>query len=449
MAPPVTPPTPHGRPHGDERGSGPLLDDAIGLLTRGYDLGEHVWQRVREGARSAPMRLLGRDALLVRGAEGVALFYDERLIRRHGAMPAFMQETLFGHASVHSLDGEEHRHRKATFVAVLYEDAEVRRILPLLEREWQAELAAWIGGERRSAYDAAVGALGRAIMRWAGIPGTPAAQTRWAQRQAQIVDGFGAPYSPGYVMARINRWWSDRHAAQLIEAVRAGRLAAPDGSALRAWAEHRDRDGALLPAKLAGVELQNSFRPMIAVARFVAFAAKELHDRPEWRSRIAAETEERGTLVGGTLATAFAQEIRRTAPFVPFLPGWALTDVELDGHRVEAGGRVLLDILGTDLDAHSWEHAGSFDPERFVGVDDYEAIAAFVPHGGAAVATGHRCPGEKLAIAGLAAAVATLSDPRITILGDGLGVDRRRLPTKPASGGRVRATDATPRCPFH
>jgi fatty-acid peroxygenase len=134
---------------------------------------------------------------------------------------------------------------------------------------------------------------------------------------------------------------------------------------------------------------------------------------------------------------------------VPFLPGWALTDVELDGHGVAAGGRVLLDILGTDLDERSWEHAGRFDPDRFVGVDDYEAIAAFVPHGGADVATGHRCPGEKLAIAGLAAAVATLSDPRITILGEGLGVDRRRLPTKPASGGRVRATDAAPRCPFH
>ena len=106
--------------------------------------------------------------------------------------------------------------------------------------------------------------------------------------------------------------------------------------------------------------------------------------------------------------------------------------------------------LGTDTDDRSWEDAGSFDPERFVGVDDYEAIAAFVPHGGADVATSHRCPGEKLAIAGLAASISAMSDPRVTILPAGLEVDERRMPTKPRSGGRVRAAGSgDARCPFH
>jgi len=364
-------------------------------------------------------------------------------------MPAFIQESLFGHGSVHSLDGTEHRHRKATFVDVLYDDAEVQRLLPELDRQWQGERDAWIAGGERSAYDAAVGALGRAIMRWAGIPGTAAAQTRWAKRQAQIVDGFGVPYSPEFALALLNRRWSDRHAAELIDAVRAGTLHPAENTALHAWAHHRDEDGELLPAKTAGIELQNSFRPMIAVSRFVAFAAKELHDRPEWRERIAAETAERGTLVGGELATAFAQEIRRTAPFVPMLPAWAETDIELDGQRVPAGGRVVLDILGTDTDTREWERPSDFAPERFVGVDDYEALKAFVPHGGADVRTGHRCPGEKLAIAGLAASIAVLSDPRLRISGRGLEVNRRRMPTKPRSGGRVRRADAPSSCPFH
>lgn len=396
------------------------------------------------------MRLLGDEAILVRGAEGVELFYDEALIARHGAMPAIVQETLFGHGSVHSLDGDEHRHRKATFVDVAYEDAQVDRLTPLLEREWRAELDAWVdGSSSRSAYDAAVGALGRSIMRWAGLPGTPAAKTRWAARLAQIVDGFGAPYSPGFVLAWLNRGWSDRHAQRLVEAVRSSALSAEAGTALYEWARHRDRDGALLPARLAGIELQNSIRPMIAVARFVAFAAKELHDRLEWRTRIAAEAAESGTLVGGTLATAFAQEIRRTAPFVPMLPGWALADVELDGERVAAGGRVVLDILGTNTDARSWASPEEFNPDRFVGVDDYEALKVFIPHGGADVASGHRCPGEKLAIAGLAAGISAMSDPRVTISSKALGVNRRRLPTKPTSGGRVRAAQAPSRCPFH
>jgi len=427
-----------------------LHDDSLSLLTRGYGFGAHLWHRGRTGARAVPLRLLGKQALLVRGDEAVSLFYDEDRIARYGAMPGIVQETLFGHGSVHSLDGDEHRHRKATFVDVAYEDTQVERLSPLLEEEWARELDAWLGGGDRSAYDAAVGAFGRAIMRWAGLPGTPAAKTRWAARLAQIVDGFGAPYSPAYLLAFCNRLWSDRHTERLIIAVRAGSLQPAAGTALHDWAWHREADGELLPPSRAGIELQNSIRPMIAVARFVAFAAKELHDHPESRQRIAAETADRGSLVGGLFATAFAQEVRRTAPFVPMLPGWALTDIEIDGERVEAGGRVLLDILGTNTDRISWgDGAEVFAPGRFVGVEDYEAISTFVPHGGADVATGHRCPGEKLAIAGLAAAIAVLSDPRLDILDTGLEVNRRRLPTKPASGGRVRSTGTASRCPFH
>lgn len=428
-----------------------VRDDAPTLLTHGYGFGARLWRRVAPGARSAPMRLLGRDAVFVRGVEGVELFYDADRIARHGAMPAIVQESLFGHGSVHSLDGDEHRHRKATFVDIAYEDEQVARLTPFLEREWERERADWHAGGRRTAYDAAVGALGRAVMAWAGLPGTADARTRWSARLAQIVDGFGSPYSPEYLGALANRWWSDRHAAALIEAVRHGALDAAPGTALAEWAHHRDPRGALLDARVAGVELQNSIRPMIAVARFVAFAAKELHDRPEWRERIAAEAAERGAVVGGPLAVMFAQEIRRTAPFVPMLPGWATADIEIDGQRVDAGGRVVLDILGTNTDERFWARPDRFDPERFRDVGDgYEALEAFIPHGGADVATGHRCPGEKLAIAGLSAAIAVLSDPDLRILGEGLDVDRRRLPTKPRSGGRVRSAAApSGRCPFH
>ncbi|WP_348639590.1 cytochrome P450 [Microbacterium aurantiacum] len=423
-------------------------DDAPSVLTRGYGFGKRIWQRVERGARSAPMRLLGHDAAFVRGVEGVSLFYDETRIARHGAMPALVQETLFGHGSVHSLDGDAHHHRKAAFVDSAYEDAQVERLTPWLEREWESERNAWLDGGTRSAYEAATGALGRAVMAWAGLPGTPAAKTRWSERLAQIVDGFGAPYSPAYALAVLNRVWSDCHSAGLIEAARAGALRTEPGTALEVWAHHRDQAGELLPARLAGVELQNSIRPMVAVARFVAFAAKELHDRPEWRERIAAETAANGRLVGGELATMFAQEIRRTAPFVPMLPGRTIADVEIDGQHVAAGGRVVLDILGTNTDEHFWANPKRFAPERFSDVEDFEALPAFIPHGGGDVATGHRCPGEKLAVAGLSAGVAVLSDPRLRILGSGLGVNRRRLPTMPRSGGRVRSADAPSRCPF-
>ena len=126
-----------------------LRDDSLSLLVRGYGFGAHLWRRADRGARAVPFRLLGREALFVRGEEGVALFSDETRTRRHGAMPAFIQKSLFGHGSVHSLDGDEHRHRKATFVDVLYDD-EVQRLLPELERQWQGELDAWVAGGERS-----------------------------------------------------------------------------------------------------------------------------------------------------------------------------------------------------------------------------------------------------------------------------------------------------------
>lgn len=420
-----------------ERTASDRPEIAVALLTKGYDFGRTVWAGASDAVRAARIRMLGGDAIMVRGSEGVAAFYDTERIQRHGAMPGFIQGTLFGADSVHTLDGPAHLHRKAEFLGVTYDDGEVARLVPHLEREWRDELDAWIEGGDRSAYDAAAGAIGRAMMRWAGMPGTRDAKTRWALRQAQIVDGFGVPYSPEYLLSKLNRWWSDRHASELIEAVRAGTLEAEQGTALRVWADHRDERGELLTATIAGRELQNSFRPAIAVARFVAFAAKALHDRPEWRARIAAETEQRGELVGGPLATAFAQEIRRTAPFVPMLPARAIAPVEVDGVRAGVGDRVLLDVHGTNLDPREWERADEFDPERFVGVDDYESIAAFVPQGGSDVPTTHRCPGEKIAIHALAAGIAALSDPRVRISGAGLDVNRRRFPTKPASGGVV------------
>lgn len=416
------------------------IDDTLAFIAKGYDFGRDVWKRASGPlARAVPMRILGRDSMLVRGEEGVELFYDESRVQRQGAMPGIIGEPLFGHGSVHGLDGEEHRHRKATFVDAAYEDAQVERLRPHLEREWHDELEEWAAGGTRSAYDAATGALGRAIMRWAGLPGTREAKTRWAATLAQIVDGFGVPYSPEYAQSMLGRIRSDRHAAELIEAVRGGTLPAEEGTALHAWAWHRGLDGELLPAKLAGIELQNVLRPTIAVARFVAFAAKELHDRPEWRERIAAETAERGALTGGPLAVAFAQEIRRTAPFVPMLPSIAKADTELGGEAIPAGTHVYIDIQNTMRDPKAWERPDEFAPERFLGHEDYEALRAFIPQGGGEVPTGHRCPGEKIAIAGLSGAVAALSDPRVTILDEGLQVNRRRFPTKPASGGRVRA----------
>lgn len=414
------------------------LTDNINLLRDGYLFTEKQ-RRARGITDDRPLwlRLLLRPTLLVRGTKGVRLFYDESKVKREGAMPLPIQGSLFGKDSVHTLDDEAHRHRKATFVRVCYDDAQVERIKPMVEAEIREALARWVK-HPDNVYDSTVIAYGRASLRWAGIEGRDADLDVQARRLGEIVEGF-AHINLDHIKAWVNRRRTDRWCAKVIREQRDGKRHAEPGTSLYEWANHREPDGKLLDDRTAGIELQNTFRPHIAVARFAACATKALHDHPEWRERIQAETAERGTLVDGPLATAFAQEVRRVYPFVPVLPAFARTDFEFEGEKVRKGDRILIDILGTNNDPVSWDRPDDFDPERFLGVD-FEEIETFVPHGGADVRTGHRCPGEKIAVSSLATTIAALCEPHVEILDEGLDFDWTQMPTRPRSGGLVRAS---------
>lgn len=416
------------------------LSDNKGLLTQGYLFAGTLRRKHGTAGTDRPLwlRLLGTPSLLVRGDEGVRLFYDDTKVKREGAMPLAIRGSLFGKGSVHGLDDEAHRHRKATFVRVCYDDAQVERIKPMVEAELREALQRW-RKHPDSVYDSTIVAYGRAAMRWAGIEGRDAELDVQARRLGTIVEGF-AHVDMDHLRAWRDRSLTNRWCAQVIREQREGKRTAAPGTSLYEWANHRELDGSLLDARTAGIEMQNTIRPHIAVARFAAFAAKALFDRPEWRERIQAETAERGTLVDGPLATAFAQEVRRMFPFVPMLPAFARTDFEHAGEQVKEGDRILIDILNTNVDPNSWERADQFDPERFLGVD-FEQITSFVPQGGMDVATGHRCPGEKIAVSSLASTIAALCEPQVEILPDGLDFSWTEMPTRPASGGLVRATD--------
>ena len=420
-----------------------LPDQTLQLLNDGY-LFQTRLRRARGrdagDARPLRMRLLGRPATLVRGAEGVGLFYDADRMRRAGAMPLPIRGSLFGAGAVHGLDGRAHETRKAMLVRVAYDDAQVQRFADLLEPELTRLRDEW-GRAPGSVYDGAVRAYGRAALTWAGVPGDEAELDRRSRQLAQVVEGFGR-LGPAHALAWINRWRTDAWTADLVRRVRDGGLEAAEGTSLAELAAFRDERGEPLDARTAGVDLQNTFRPTIAVARFAAFAARELALHPDWRARIHAETAERGTLLGGPLATAFAHEVRRTAPFVPMLPAFARRPLDWRGAHVGEGERVLLDVLGTNTDPEAWPAAATFDPSRFEGAShaEIEAMPAFVPQGGGDVHTGHRCPGEKITVTALAATIALLADPALRIERRGLSFSWKRMPTMPRSGGRVRAT---------
>ena len=341
---------------------------------------------------------------------------------------------------MHGLDGRAHTVRKNALADLAYEDDRVAQFASLVAMELEQMLDEWARRGSGTVYHDTTTAFGRAAFRWAGLPMRPEEANRRAKQMSRLLDTFGR--ISGNPVAQVERLRLDRWATSLVRRVRSGDIRPDPGSVVAAIAELRDDDGQLVDARTAAVELQNLTRPTVAVARFAAFAAVALAENPGWRSRIRKASEEAGRLTEIPEAVAFAQEVRRVYPFVPMLPALATTDFEVSGCPVREGQRVLLDLHGTDTDPNHWPDAGTFDPERFLGVDDAEQLEAFIPHGGAGVRTGHRCPGEKIAVTALSAAVAALCRPEVRISDDpdDLTLPWTTMLTRPATGVRVRCS---------
>jgi fatty-acid peroxygenase len=221
-----------------------------------------------------------------------------------------------------------------------------------------------------------------------------------------------------------------------VRAVRRGDVVAPPGSALAAVATHRDEDGVPLPERTAGVELLNVLRPAVAVDRLVVFAAMALQEQPGWGERVRDDAPD-----GDGDLERFVLELRRRAPFTPALAARPVLDAEVDGVRLPAGRRVLLDVFGTDHDPRTWVDPFRFDPDRWRDrpVDPYE----LVPQGGGDHATGHRCPGEWATTALLRGSVRALAqDLRYEVQAQDLRVSPRRLLGLPRSTFQVSGLGA-------
>jgi fatty-acid peroxygenase len=417
-----------------------IIDQTLDLLRRGYVFTADARHRERSRAESAQrpryavtVRLLGRPATVVGGEEGVRLFYDQSRMKRHGAMPQVVGRPLFGRGAVHNLDGETHRHRKSLFVDVLMNQAHVDALLAVADDELESALDRWALDGEGTVYPAMIAVYGGAVIRWAGIVAPTDVERRRSHDLAVIVDGFATPGLP-YARAWRRRIGADRWAKRLVEETRAGVRTPAADTFLARVAGHRDLDGRLLDAHTAGVELLNVLRPIVAVARLAAFAALALGGSPSWRERLSAEIDERGNAIGGQLATAFAQEVRRVHPFVPLLAARATRATEFEGCPVPAGRRVLLDVMATNHDPELWDDAADFRPERFLGTGA-EWSDRFVPQGGGRPETGHRCPGELVAVGLLALTSARLAERGVRLVpGQDVGWSLRHVPALPRSG---------------
>ncbi|MGW7270629.1 cytochrome P450 [Streptomyces sp. NPDC054864] len=410
-----------------------MPDSTLPLLSQGYawlpDLSR------RKGPGPVRTRLLGKPAIALRGPAAVAFFYDENHVRRRSALPEPVLSTLFGEGAVHTLDGTEHRGRKALFVSLLKDPSDIARLAQQVAAEWERSSKEWTAHPRVTLFDEVSLLITRAVCRWAGVPlteGPDGEARRTARDLVAMVDGF-ATAGPRHWRARRARRRQEKRLADLVEEMRtaggtSADAAGPD-SVVRAVAAHRDADGELLDPRTAAVEILNVIRPTVAVTWYTVFGAHALHRNPALRQRLGQDRDGYGR--------AFAHELRRFYPFAPFVAGLAPGDVEWHGETIPEGSLVLLDLYGQNHDPELWHDPYMFEPERFVGREP--GRNELVPQGGGDASQGHRCPGEDITLAVLSTLLPRLAQLEYDVPEQDLRIPLNRMPTRPRSGFVIAA----------
>jgi fatty-acid peroxygenase len=395
----------------------PRLDETIALLLDGYS-----WlpDRRRRTGGAVHTRLMGQPTVGLSGPEAARFFYDEKHIHRRTALPDPVKDTLFGRGSVHALDGEHHRRRKALFVSLLLDNG-VADLVGSVTGAWDDAAVGWARQRRIALFDEASRVIARGVTRWTGVPVDDAEVPALAADLVAMVDGF-ATLGPRHWRARQARERREGWLASLTSDVRHG-AAVPPESAVAAVAHHREPNGELLSPKVAAVELLNIIRPTVAVCWFVSFAAHALHRWPRHRQPVRDDA---------AFAAAFVHEVRRFYPFAPFVGGRAVRDLVFQEERIPGRALVLLDLYGHNHDATLWEDPYAFRPERFV--DRQTGEFDLVPQGGGDPRTGHRCPGEQITVALLTALCQRLAALDYAVPAQDLTISLRRIPARIRSG---------------
>ena len=427
------------------------LDSSLSLLREGYPFVTH--RRHALGADAFRLRLLGEKSVCISGAEAAALFYDQTKFRRRDALPRRVLVTLMGQAGVQTLDGAEHRHRKAMFMSVMT-PRRLQDFTTQVEENWRTYLRRWAQQNEVELFTEVGEILCRAACTWTGTPFEEKDLQPLSRDLTAMIDGFGG-VGPRYWRGKRARTRAEQWVGGIIDDVRAGRHAAAFDSPLAIVAGHRQLNGQLLPTEVAAVELLNLLRPIVAIATYVAFEALALHEHPAVRARVAAGDAE--------YRQWFVQEVRRYYPFTPILGARVRTGFEWRGHRFRKGTLVILGVHDIDHDERLWDRPREFRPERFAYWDG--SPFNFIPQGGGDYAHHHRCAGEWLTIETMQT-IARLLTTAMTyeVPPQDLSVDLTRMPTRPASGfiiSHVRVVDSTAsaaapaaeaaaaQCPFH
>lgn len=400
----------------------PAFDSTLALLREGYDF---IGRRCdRLGSDVFVTRLMLRRAICMRGEDAARLFYGSGAFTRRGAMPPTTLRLLQDLGSVQTLDGDHHRLRKAMFVRLLTGAGEIDRIRGLFRREIHQAIAEWRRRPDIKLADELPRLLARTAVDWLGIPRDRLGPDALAPDLTSMIEAAGG-FGPRTWRALLRRRRTERRLAGLVSSARSGEFGG-EASPFAAICRHVEPSGTPLSDDAAVVETLNVLRPIVAVERYIGFAVAALAAHPDLAARMAMDGAD-------DLAERFCEEVRRTAPFFPFVGGIALRPLALHGHEIAAGDWVLLDLYGTNRLPRLFPDPARLDVARGASWRDQDF--RFIPQGGGDMRTGHRCPGEAFTVALMVEAVRALASAGGWRLPpQDLGVDLARVPARPRSG---------------
>jgi fatty-acid peroxygenase len=403
-----------------------LFDSSLAVVADPYGFIGKRCDRV--GSDLFRTRLLLKENICIRGRDAAEMFYDQDRFYRKGAVVRRAEIVLTGRGGVQGLDHDPHHHRKAMFTSVVGPHT-ANDVAQRCTEEWRRRAKKWAAPKGDVCfYTETREVICRAVCDWAGVPISNAELPRVTWMLALLYE-FPVAMGWKHWRARYMRKVADRWAEQIIADTRAGKIKPPTGSALDAVANHRDEHGNLLPAKIAGVELQNVLRPTIAVSVFVVFSAKMLHEHPECREPLATGGDE--------YLEMFVQEVRRHCPFFPAVAARVRKDFEWRGYHFPKDTRVIFGLHATNHDPKLWESPEEFRPERFRNwqFDPF----TFVPQGGGDREKGHRCPGDRFSAEITKAAVKFLTeDIQFDVPPQDLSLEMKHMPALPRSRFNIR-----------
>jgi cytochrome P450 len=415
----------------------PLLGETLSFARSPF---QFIDERLASHGRIFRTSVLGRQAVVIAGADAAGQFIDTNDVVRTDSMPPHIQQ-LFGGKSLPLLDGEEHRQRK---LAVMrgFSRAALAAYLPILQASTEQAFARWsTAGD--IGWLAEMKQLSIEAICTTVIGMTPGVEMDQLCRDYGVVtDGFAAvPVRlPGtaYTRALAAR---DRILAVLSSYVRARRAAPTDDGLSRILGSPAGEPP--IGDEHAVLELHH-----IVIAGYIVFAelaemVRRLRDHPDVRQRLAREIADRApalltldTLTAMPFLAAVVSEVKRLCPVVPAIFGRARHDFSFAGFTVPAGWMVMWPVTPSHTTHGVYTNPERFDPDRFSPerAEDRRHEHAFVPQG-AGAPTGHKCPGLDFATCFMSVfAVVLVRGYRYDLAASGYELSYEKTPPEPRDG---------------